>query len=190
MNIYKIVIGIFALTLVSFSVNAQIEKQYRGKYVTKKGWAKTFETARMELGDSPRQQGRYRIVLVKEDWHALSLEEKATTHRRITISGVITGTVSLQTGKASHVLVNKSRTGVIYSADDTLIPEAGDFFCSQGVPLTGVEEIKVTEGSGDFANLTGGSIFVEGVVNMCVGDSDYRKNTFTIIPGAGYLEFN
>jgi len=190
LNIQKIVTGIVVLSIVSFVGVAKAERQYKGKYVATKGWAKTVETARLERGDAPQQQGRFRLVLVHQDWDELTEEEKATTYRRLNMSGVLTGSVSLQTFKAAHVFVNKSRSGVMYSADDTLIPSEGDYFCSQGVPLTGVEEIKLTEGTGEYANLIGGSIFVEGVVNMCPGDEDYRKNTFSVQAGEGYIEFN
>ena len=178
------------LSMVSFAGLAKAERQYKGKYVPSKGWAKTVETAHLERGDTPKQQGGFRLVLVHENWEELTEEEKATTYQRINMSGVLTGTVSLQTGKAAHVFVNKSRSGVMYSADDTLIPTAGDFLCFTGVPLTGVEEIKLIEGTGEYSGLVGGSIFVDGVVNMCPWHEDYRKNTFVVVPDQGYIEFN
>lgn len=160
-----------------------------GEYIPTKGWIKSMEVSRPDIGESPRQIGWYRIKLIRKDWHELSHEDKKRIKKHLFLSGTYTGSLSLQTFTLEHTLVNDSRTGVIYTSNDYLLPEQGDIFCSSGVPLKGVEYIFPVRGEGVFSNLAGGQIVISGTVNNCPGQEDYLQNNFSVVTGQGSLVF-
>ena len=87
-----------------------------------------------------------------------------------------------------HRLLTASREGGLITEDDVFIPESGDPFCSEGVPLEGTEIINVVAGQGKFSHLLEGQIIVTGRIDNCPGSATAGQNDFTVIPG-GLLTF-
>ena len=164
--------------------------QLDGFYVPVRGWAETQGVSRP--GEPPTQIGTYRIVLKREGWRALPLEEKRRIRRRLVLTGSLIGAMvdpSTSPPTEDHVMGTRARDGALYSAGDYLVIQAGDLSCSEGLPLDVLETINVVQGTGAYESLESGTLELEGVVNICPRQPDYGRNDFEVIPGAGGLTF-
>jgi len=172
MNI-KNALGITALTLgfVSVSVNAETKE---GTYTAVKGFAETLAVTEND------QIGHFRLVLVDKN-----SEIRKGKRKRVIIKGVIKGLLTDEFA-ISHTLVNKDRTGVLYTSGDYISNiYAGDPFCSDSVtPFEIQETLIIVAGTGEYSNvLPGSTIIVEGVINNCPGSADFGLNNVEITGG-------
>lgn len=159
--------------LVSFSATAQ----YSGAYKVKKGFSETLSVSATE------QLGKMRVVLKSEN---RSFHSK----NKIVIVGALRGTLNPADLTLSHILVNKDRTGTIYTAGDTItVFHEGDQLCSSGIPFVFEERLNIVKGSGIYSGVQYGSyIDVKGVVNNCPELPEYGRNDFEVIGGSVNFE--
>lgn len=180
----------FSFTFSSFSAMAdKLTGVLEGTYLAVSGHSTSREVSRLTMGESPRQVGKYKLVLKREGWKNLSKEDKKRIRKRLVIKGEFTGVMDMSTKTLAHTLVNKEKSGTLYSHGDYLIPEQGDPYCSNGMPLTGVEHINLVAGSGIYQHLTGGTLQLKAQVNNCPAAENFLQNEFTVIVGSGSLTF-
>jgi len=168
----KLIICILA-SLLSFSAFAQ----YSGEYSVKKGYTESLLVSETE------QLGKIRVVL-KNTNHSKHKKSK------IVINGIIRGILNPDY-TLTHTLVNKDRTGVIYTAGDTITEiYAGDPICSDGITPFKIEEtINLVAGSGIYSGVQYGSfIILKGVVNNCPMSPEYGISDFEVIGGSVYFQ--
>ena len=185
----KVILSSALYLLFAATSVAETVKVYQGRYIATDVWAKTAEVSQTEKGEAPKQQGNFKMILERENWHALTKEERQGIKKRLVIKGVITGRLDMSTGYASHVMSNKNRTGNLYSEFDVLIPTSGDMACSTGEPLKGDEQINLVKGTGIYSNLKSGEISVTGAVNTCYGHPEFLQNNFELKGSNSYIEF-
>ena len=166
-----------------------VDGELDGFYVPQYGWAVTQEVSRPELGETPRQIGSYSMVLAREGWDDLPAAEKMRVRKLLGIKGSLRGVMDMKTLSVNHTLGTERRDGVLYTEGDFLQPEAGDPYCSEGVPLVGVKTFNFAMGTGSYSTLSGGSIQVYGTINNCASEPEFLQNDFTVIPGAGGVRF-
>ena len=138
----------------------------------KKGFAETLSVSETE------QLGKVRVVL-KSDNPSSHLKKK------VVIAGTLRGILK-EDSTLAHTLVNKSRTGAIYTDGDSITAVyAGDPSCVSGVPFEIEETLSIVAGSGIYSKLQYGSyIVVKGVVNNCPTLPEYGRNDFEVIGGS------
>ncbi|WP_199610701.1 hypothetical protein [Flocculibacter collagenilyticus] len=161
-----------------------------GRYIPKAGYAKTLEVGRMQLGEAPKQQGKYQLVFERENWSSLSNSDQQRIRRFLIMYGTLSGEMDLSTYTLDHILVASDRNGAFYTEDDFLTPTEGDPVCASGTPLKGVEQINFVSGTGSYAHLISGTVYVDGVVNNCYGQEDFGQNNFQMIAEQGELVFD
>ena len=159
--------------LVSFSASAQ----YSGAYTVKKGFSESLSVSQTE------QLGKMRVVLKSE-------KHSSHSKNKIVIAGTLRGILIPENGTLTHTLVNKARTGAIYTDGDTIeVVHAGDLICASGTPFVIEEKLFIVGGSGIYAGIQYGSyIDVKGVVNNCPGLPEYGRNDFEVIGGSIYFQ--
>ena len=160
-----------------------------GRYIPVKGHSQSREVSRADLGETPKQVGKYKLVLKREGWNELSDEEQERIRKKLVIKGEFTGVMNMANMTVDHTMVNKDKSGTLYTQGDFLIPSQGDAVCSSGVPLAGVEQVNFVAGSGEYQNLISGTIFLAAEVNNCPGTQGFLRNQFSVIKGEGALEF-
>lgn len=161
-----------------------------GKYVPVSGFSHSREVSRVSLGEAPKQVGKFKVVFKREGWAALSEEDKNRIRKRLVIKGEYTGVMNMSNQTLAHTMVNKDKSGTLYSEGDFLIPSQGDPFCSAGEPLQGVEQMNIVAGTGEFANISSGTLFLKADVNNCPGTDGFLSNKFEFVAGEGSLEFS
>jgi hypothetical protein len=140
----------------------------------KRGFAETFSISQSE------QLGKFKAVLKL-------VNSSKKENRRLVLKGAIKGVLNPDF-TLTHSFVNNDRTGVIYTAHDTITNFiAGDPTCENGTGSTPfeVEEIlHIVAGTGVYADIEAGSfILLRGVVNNCPSLAEYGQNTFEVIGG-------
>ena len=160
-----------------------------GNYIPVSGQSFSREVSRLSMGESPRQVGRYKIVLKRQGWAQLSDAEKIRIRKRLVIRGEFTGVMDMNTMTLNHTLVNEDKSGTMYSQGDFLIPEQGDGICSTGVPLLGIEQVNLVSGTGEFKDLVAGTLYFDAKVNNCPEQEGYLQNQFDVVVGSGELTF-
>jgi len=187
----KALLLIFILSVcTTFNANASSGKHYEGRYIAKYVQSRTQETARLDLGEAPSQQGKFVLYFIHEAWHELTEQQQAQTFRVLLMRGTITGKVDLTTGLASHILTSDARTGAMFTGGDILMPISGDYACSTREVLQANELLTFTHGTGKFDNLVGGKVLVSGTANTCYGHPEFLQNTFNLADQVSYLEFS
>lgn len=186
----KGIVLILALSLLLSFSSAAAQKDYKGRYIAVKAWASTMEVSRPQLGESPKQQGRFKMVLKKEGWDKLSKEERSTIHKKLVITGHVTGKMNLQTGTMDHIFSSNRRAGILFTQEDILNIVKGDLYCSSGEPMEIIETINVIAGQGVYSNLSAGELQLSGTVNTCIGHANYLQNDFYLSNDSSYIEFN
>ena len=182
--------ALLATVLCSSFSSMALAKTAKGTYVPVKGTVETFEVSDPSQNEAPEQLGTFTIELVNKDWQGLTGQERKTTHRKIKVEGIVAGKINPATGLASHKLVGEDRGYTLFSANDLLIPQSGDFFCSGGTPLVINEQINLVKGTGQYSNLHTGTIVLSGVVNNCPGSEGFGENNLEIIPNKGSVTFD
>ncbi|MCW8108376.1 hypothetical protein OPS25_07700 [Alteromonas ponticola] len=185
-NIYSI--GFISSVLFSYSAFASTHS-LKGEYKVVYGGVKTMEVSNPLANEAPEQLGRYSVWLVKADWDSLSSEEKVKTKYLVKMQGTLRGQVNPLDFTARHTMVGDSRSYIIRSEGDVLFPISGDPFCSTGEPMQVREQVNLVSGSGTYANLTSGSIMLEGIINNCPHLEDFGKNDFKVIPSQSSIVF-
>ncbi|OKY25296.1 MULTISPECIES: hypothetical protein [Thalassotalea] len=181
---------LFCITFSSFSALAdRLTGVLEGTYLAVSGHSTSREVSRLTMGESPRQVGKYKLVLKREGWKDLSKEDKKRIRKRLVIKGEFTGVMDMSTHTLNHTLVNQDKSGTLYSHGDYLIPEQGDAYCSNGVPLAGIEHINFVNGSGIYQHLIVGKLQLKAQVNNCPTEENFLQNEFTVIVGNGSLTF-
>lgn len=161
-----------------------------GKYVPVSGYAHSREISRPSLGETRlRQVGKFKVVLKREGWKDLSDEEKSRIRKRLVIKGEYTGVMAEDHFHLSHTMVNKDKSGTLYSDGDFLIPSRGDNFCSAGETLQGVEQMNIVAGAGEYRNITSGTLLWNADINNCPGTEGFLSYQFEFVAGEGGLEF-
>ncbi|QCZ93346.1 hypothetical protein [Salinimonas iocasae] len=188
MNTKIKLLALAALFTASFTSHAS-EKAVHGTYVPVKGTVETFEVSDPTLGEAPEQLGRYKIYLVNSAWRSMSAEERKSTRYLIKVEGLVAGKIDLATLLVSHKLLDDDHRYTLRSENDFFIPQSGDLYCSTGTPLVIQEQINLVKGTGQYSNLSEGTIMLNGVINNCPGESDFGKNVLEIIPFQGSVTF-
>lgn len=183
------IVSICTCLLFAGPVSAKNNKGVlEGEYVPTDGWGQSTEVSRPALGELPNQIGTFKIKLKRVGWSELSKEDKKRIAKKVTIEGVFRGQMKSDF-TLDHTLVNEDRTGIIYTQSDFLIPTQGDLFCSSGVPLQGTEQLNLVGGSGEYARLSSGTIYLSVTANNCFGENDYLKNELTVKEDLGSVFF-
>jgi len=159
-----------------------------GEYVPINGGGESTEVSRPALGELPNQLGTFKIKLKRVGWNDLSKEDKKRIAKKVVIEGVFRGQMKPDF-TFEHTLVNEDRTGIMYTKGDFLILSQGDLFCSSGVPLKGTEQLNLVGGSGDYAGLSTGTIYLSVTVNNCFGENDFLKNELKVNEDVGSVVF-
>lgn len=167
-------ITILAVSLISTLAFAQ----HSGDYNVVRGNAKTFAISQTN------QLGSFRLVLKSVD--------KQSVERKIKLKGSIHGTIN-PNQTLNHVLVNKERTGAIYTMGDTITNPflgTGDPACANGTEHWQIEEtLYVAFGTGEFQNIVPGStVVVHGTVGNCPNVIGFGRNDFQVVGGS--ISFN
>ncbi|NTS75439.1 hypothetical protein HR060_01055 [Catenovulum sp. SM1970] len=181
-----------ALAAALFSTNAFASWNsgvIEGEYIPVRGSIESLEVSRPQLGEAPQQVGSYRIVLLRKDWRDLSHEEKVRIKRRVVVRGSFKGDFDLNTMTSSHTLMDKERTGAIYTSGDFIIPTQGDLLCSGGQILKGTEQLNLVAGTGQFAQLESGTILLNAEIHNCPGQEGFGQNNLEVIPRQGSVTF-
>jgi len=107
------------------------------------------------------------------------------------VEGPLTGVMDPTTSPPTeeHVMGTGARDGALYTAGDYFTPKAGDPYCSEGVPLYAVQTMNVVQGTGAYEGLESGTVRLDGVVNTCPDQPDFRKSDFEVMPGEGGVTF-
>lgn len=175
--------------LLSGQVLAKHDKGvFEGEYVPVDGSAESMEVSRPELGELPNQLGSFKIKFKRLGWSDLSKNDKKRIAKEFEVEGVFRGDFNPDF-TAKHKFVNEKRSGVLYTQNDFLIPSQGDLFCASGVPLGGTEQLNFVSGTGDYAGLISGTIYLNAVINNCYGESDFLQNDFTVVEDMGSMVF-
>lgn len=162
-----------------------------GKYIPVSGYAHSREISRPTLGETRlRQIGKFKIVLKREGWSDLSEDDKERIRKRLVVKGEYTGIMAEDHFHLSHTMVNKGKSGTIYSDGDFLIPSRGDFTCSTGETLQGVEQMNIVAGAGEYSNISSGTLFLNSDINNCPGTEGFLSYQFEFIAGQGGIEFS
>ncbi len=178
-----------ACLLLTGQVSAKHTKGVlEGEYVPVKGWAESMEVSRPELGELPNQLGSFKIKFERRDWSELSKHDKKRIAKKVVINGIFRGAMN-PNGTFDHTLANEQRTGVLYTKDDVLMPTQGDFYCSSGVPLKGTEQLNFVSGTGEYAGLSTGTIYLKVVVNTCLDQPGFLQNDLALDENMGSLFF-
>ncbi len=180
---------LFACLLLTGQVSAKDTKGVlEGEYVPVKGWASSMEVSRLASGELPNQLGSFEIKLERAGWTELSKEDKKRIAKKVTIEGVFRGAFNPDY-TLDHTLSNQQRTGVLYTQNDLLMPSQGDLSCSTGVTLKGTEQLNFVGGTGEYAGLSTGTIYLTATVNNCFGEAEFLQNNFEVDTSVGALVF-
>ena len=168
------------------------DKIIQGTYTVSSGTVETFDISSSLT--MLEQLGSFDIILVNTDWHTLSGRQKDNIRKTVHIKGTVKGTIDLANlytvgPVVSHVIVDDERSFVLRSANDVFFPQSGDLTCSEGEPMQILEYVNIESATGEYSNLLGGSIALQGVVNNCPGMENFGKYDLTIIPGESTLIF-
>ncbi|XPF95753.1 hypothetical protein ACM9HF_06970 [Colwellia sp. RE-S-Sl-9] len=169
----KTLVGATLLSLTSFYVLADNTTKV---FEVKRGFAKTFSVSQTE------QLGKFKAVLKsRRDGGELSAEKLVL---KGTIKGILNSNFTL-----NHTFVNKERTGVLYTANDSMTNIlAGDATCENGtgsIPFEIEETLHLVAGTGIYAGIEQGSfILLKGVINNCPSLPEYGQNTFEVVGGS------
>ena len=162
-----------------------------GKYVPVSGYAHSREISRPSLGETRlRQVGKFKVVLKREGWDELSDDDKERIRKRLVIKGEYTGIMAEDHFHLSHTMVNKDKSGTLYSDGDFLIPSRGDNTCSTGETLQGIEQMNIVAGAGEYSNVTTGTLLLDSDINNCPGTDGFLSYQFEFIAGEGGIEFS
>lgn len=181
-------LALAALFTASFTSHAS-DKVVQGTYVPVKGTVETFEVSDPTQGEAPQQLGRYKIYLVNSAWRSMSSAERDATQYLIKVEGLVAGEIDPATLLVSHKLLDDDHNYTLRSANDFFVPQSGDLFCSTGTPLVIQEQINLVKGTGIYANLSEGTIMLNGVINNCPTLPDFGKNVLEVIPYQGSVTF-
>jgi hypothetical protein len=174
----KTIISAALLSLTTFAALANNSTQ---TYDVVRGSAETFSVSQTE------QLGQFRAVLMlnRGSWY-----QRGSRFSRLglVLDGVIKGVLNPDF-TLTHSFVNNNRTGVLYTAHDSVTTIfAGDPTCQNGTGSTPfeVEEIlNIVAGTGIYADVEAGSFMIlRGVINNCPSLPEYGQNTFEIIDGS------
>lgn len=172
----KVVVGAALLSLTSFYVLADNTTK---TYDVKHGFAKTFSVSDKD------QLGKFKAILKRV---------KGAKHykRKLVLEGEIKGVLN-SNFTLNHTFVNKKRTGVLYTANDSITNIlAGDPTCESGTgstPWEIEETLHIVAGTGIYADIEQGSfILLKGVINNCPSLPEYGQNTFEVVGGS--ITFN
>lgn len=168
------------------------DKLVQGTYTVSAGSVETFDIS--SSATTLEQLGSFDITLENTDWDSLPGSQKKNIKKTVHIKGKLKGTIDLTNlytvgPVVSHVMVDDERSFVLRSANDVFFPQSGDLACSEGAPMQILEYVNIESATGEYSNLLGGSIALQGVVNNCPGMEDFGKYDLTIIPGESTLIF-
>lgn len=169
---------LISAALLSLTSSYALAENTTKTYDVKRGFAETFSVSQTE------QLGKFKAVLkrIKGDKHY---------KRRLVLEGVIKGLLN-PNFTLNHTFVNKKRTGVIYTTNDSITILAGDPTCENGTgstPWEVEETLNLVAGTGIYAGIEQGSfILLKGVINNCPFLPEYGQNTFEVVGGS--ITFN
>lgn len=169
------------LSTTSYTAAANT-KSLHGEYNVVKGEVKTYNITEQKIFAIPEQLGTYKIVLKHADWNGLSDSDKAITHRKLSLRGILKGKINPFNFTAEHVLTDLNRSYVLRTDNDVMVIESGDLFCSTGMPMVIKEYVNLVQGEGVYSNLISGTIALHGVIDNCPFSATYGQNDLTVIP--------
>ncbi|WP_426369085.1 hypothetical protein [Pseudocolwellia sp. HL-MZ7] len=176
----KTIISAALLSLTSFGASAHNSTQ---SYDVVRGYAETLSISETE------QLGQFKAVLMTNRGGRHNNGHRGSRHHRfgLVLDGAIRGILNPDF-TLTHTFVNKNRTGVLYTAHDSITNIfAGDPTCENGTGSTPfeVEEIlNIVGGTGIYADVEAGSFMVlRGVINNCPSLPGYGQNSFQITDG-------
>lgn len=170
----KLLISAALLSITSLSALAEYSTQNTVTYNVKRGFAETFSTSKTE------QLGKFRAVLKP-------IRGSRFYARKLVLAGVIKGVLN-PNFTLNHSFVNKGRTGVLYTENDTITTiYAGNPTCENGtgtIPLEVEETLNIVVGTGIYADIEPGSfILLRGVINNCPSLPEFGQNNFDVVGG-------
>ena len=189
------------IAFLGFSANASEKKLdnkhnasrvVQGSYTVVSGSVETFD-----ISSDPtklEQLGTYSILLKNTEWNRLPWRDKLRVRKYVHITGSLKGTIDVSNlytvgPVVSHVMIDDDRSTVIRSENDVFYPVSGDLFCSTGSPMEILEYVNLVGATGQYENLTSGTISLSGTVNNCPGQEDYGKYDLSVVPGESTLIF-
>ena len=170
----KLLVSAALLSLYSISAFAAETTENTITYNAKNGFSETFSVSQSE------QLGKFRVVLKP-------LKESGFRGGNLTLVGLTKGYLNPDF-TINHTFVNKDRSGVLYTENDTITAVyTGDPTCENGagaVPFEVEETLNIVAGTGDYAGIEPGSFIVlKGVINNCPSLPEFGQNNFEVVGG-------
>lgn len=170
----KLLISAALVCITSLSAVATEAVQITTEYDVKRGFAETLSVSQTD------QLGKFRVVL--------NPVEGSADNSRLILAGVLKGVLNPDF-TLNHTMVNKDRTGVLYTAGDSItMVYGGDPTCEGGTgttPFEVEETLYIVAGTGEYSGIQPGSyIVVKGTVNNCPSLPEYGRNDFEVIGGS------
>lgn len=169
---------LLSAALLSITSLPVLAEQTSKTYDVKRGSAQSYSISQTE------QLGNFRAVMSSGS----GLLGLGLTLDQLVLEGTIKGALN-PNFTLNHTFVNKDRTGVIYTANDSITNIfAGDFTCQNGTgstPFEIEETLNIVAGTGIYANIEQGSyIVLKGVINNCPSLPNYGQNNFDVVGGS------
>jgi len=184
-----VVLGVAALGVVGYAAAGIVDGELEGLYVPQSGWAVTQEIPCPDSGANPCRIGSYSMVLFRDGWDSLSLADQERVRKILGLKGPLHGVVDVESLTEDHILGTENGAGVLYTEGNSLLPETGDTSCSEGIPLSGVQTLNFTMGTGIFSGLKEGTIQLRGTINNCPGRAGFLRSDFTLVSEIGGIRF-
>lgn len=171
----KLLVSVALLSMSSLSVLAVEKTHDTVTYDVKRGFAETFSVSQFE------QLGKFRVVLKP-------IRGAGFDRDKLVLKGISKGLLNADF-TINHTLVNKERTGVLYTANDTItMVYTGDPTCENGagnIPFEVEETLYIVAGTGIYAGIEpGGFIVLKGVINNCPSLATFGQNNFDVVGGS------
>jgi len=171
----KLLVSVALLSVSSLSALAGDKINDSVTYDVKRGFAETFSVSQSE------QLGNFRVVLKPISGSDFDLD-------KLVLKGISKGLLNADS-TLNHTLVNKERTGVLYTANDSItMVYTGDSTCENGagnIPFEVEETLNIVAGTGIYAGVEpGGVIVLKGVINNCPSLAEFGQNNFDVVGGS------
>ncbi|TWX63395.1 hypothetical protein [Colwellia sp. C1TZA3] len=171
----KLLVSVALLSISIFSALAVGKTNDAVTYDVKRGFAETFFVSQTE------QLGKFRVVLKP-------IRGSDFDRDQLILKGISKGFLNADF-TINHTFVNKERTGVLYTANDTItMVYAGDPTCENGagkIPFEVEETLHIVAGTGIYVGVEPGSFIVlKGVINNCPSLAEFGQNNFDVVGGS------
>jgi hypothetical protein len=171
----KLLVSVALLSMSSLSAFAVEKTNDTVTYDVKRGFAETFSVSQFE------QLGKFRVVLKP-------IRASDFDRDKLVLNGISKGLLNADF-TINHTLVNKERTGVLYTENDTItMVYTGDPTCENGlgnIPFEVEETLYILAGTGIYAGVEPGSFIVlKGVINNCPSLAEFGQNNFDVVGGS------